>query len=161
MLRMERYDFFMRKYKSIVAVTGAMFFAFALALFIFSFPPHQAAAEEGTTQNPAATASHLRPLEMHIANNGLILLRSARVEEIQGTTITVSTAWGSAQFKWIIRTNASYSESHQFGTKFRDRDGNKSSLGDVSIGNSVTITGMLDPAAQEPTVDADSFRLLE
>ena len=98
---------------------------------------------------------------MHIANNGLVLLRSAKVVSVDGNNITVSTAWGSADFKWIIRIDTSHFDKRNFGTRFIDRDGKKGSLVDVQVGSIVTVTGALDPAAQEPTIDADSVRLLK
>lgn len=98
---------------------------------------------------------------MHIANNGLVLLRSARVVSVDGTTIVVSTAWGSADFAWTVHTNASSYGTHDFGTRFLTYDGKKSSLADMQIGNLVTITGTLDTKAVEPTLDADTVRILE
>lgn len=150
------------RYKSVAVVAGSAFFAFSLFAFLFSFPPQKAEAQESVaTANAAAASRHLRPLEMHIANNGLILLRSARVVAVDGKTITVSTTWGSAEFVWLIRTNATRFESRDFGTRFIGRDNQKSALGEVRVGTLVTINGTLDSTAKEPTIDADAFRLLE
>lgn len=152
----------LERYRSVAVAAGAAFFAFSLFSFLFSFPPQRAEAQENAaTANAVAASSHLRPLEMHVANNGLVLLRSAKVAYVNGTTITVRAAWGSADFTWIIRTNATHFEERDFGTRFIGKDGKKGSLGGVQAGMLVTITGVLDSTAQEPTVDADSVRLLE
>lgn len=151
----------LERYKSVSVAVGAAFFAFSLFAFLFSFPPQRAAAEGVVPAAPAEGSTPLRPLEMHIANNGLVLLRSARVVSLQGNTITVSTAWGSADFKWTVRTDLSHFETRTFGTRFIDRDGKKGSISGVKIGSVVTITGALDPVAGEPTIDADSVRLLK
>ena len=150
------------RYKSVAVVAGSAFFAFSLFAFLFSFPPQKAEAQESVaTANAAAASRHLRPLEMHIANNGLVLLRSAKVVSVSGTTLVVNTAWGSADFKWTVRINAKSFESRDFGTRMLDRDGKKTSLRSVQPGMLVTITGALDSTAQDPTIDADSVRLLE
>jgi len=150
------------RYKSLAIVVGSAFFALSFLVFLFSFPPQKAEAQEGVaTANAAAASSRLRPLEMHIANNGLVLLRSAKVMSVSGTTLVANTAWGSADFKWTVRTNARTFESRDFGTRILDRDGRKTSLGSVQPGMLVTITGILDSTAGEPTIDADTVRLLE
>ena len=153
---------------AVLLFASAVFFAFSLAAFFFSLPAQSAAAEGrpafASASMPAAAAaagSSLWPLEIHIANNGLILLRSARVVSISGSTLTVSTAWGSSDFTWTVQTNATRFETRDFGTRFLNRDGKKSSLANIQEGDKVTITGALDPAAQEPVIKADSVRNLE
>ena len=154
---------------AVLLFASAVFFAFSLAAFFFSLPAQSAAAEGrpafASASMPAAaaaaTGSSLWPLEIHIANNGLILLRSARVVSISGSTLTVSTAWGSSDFTWTVQTNATRFETRDFGTRFLNRDGKKSSLANIQEGDLVTITGALDPAAQEPVIKADSVRNLE
>jgi len=83
------------------------------------------------------------------------------VVSVSGSTITVSTAWGSSNFTWRVLTNATRFETRDFGTRFLNRDGKKSSLANIQEGDKVTITGALDPAAQEPVIKADSVRNLE
>src|SRR3989344_3491332 len=152
----------LNRYKSFAVIVGSAFFAFSLFAFLFSFTPQKAEAQESAaTANTAAASRHLRPLEMHIANNGLVLLRSAKVVSVEGKTITVRTAWGSADFTWTVRTNVSHFETRSFGTRFLDRDGKKGALGSVQPGILVTISGTLDSAAEAPTIDAATVRLLE
>ena len=152
----------LNRYKSLAVVGGSAFFAFSLFIFLFSFPPQTAEAQENVAAaNAVAASRHLRPLEMHIANNGLVLLRSAKVVSVEGKVIIVRTTWGSADFTWTVRTNVSHFETRSFGTRVLDRDGKKDSLGSVQPGMLVTITGTLDSTAEVPTIDADTVRLLE
>ena len=98
---------------------SAAFCALSLFLFLFSLPPQNVAAAGVATT--ATTTSYVRPLEVHIANDGLVLLRSARVVAISWNTITVSTAWGSTDLSWMVATNASSYGAHDFGTRFIGR----------------------------------------
>lgn len=157
MERLEDFD----QYKPLAVTLGSMFFAFSLFSFLFSFPPQRVAADGVSSATPREGSSPLRPLEMHIANNGLVLLRSAKVVWVQGSVLEVSTAWGSADFTWIIHTDLSHFDKRTFGTRFISRDGGKGSLKDIQEGSLVTITGSLDPTAPEPTIAADSVRLLK
>ncbi len=150
----------LRSPKSFYIFAGAAFFAFSLSVFLFSFPPEHAAAQGVAQKNPSGLR-FVRPLEMHIASNGLMLLRNAKVTAVFGTTITVSATWGSADFVWVVHTNGSTYETRNFGTRFLDRDGKPISLADVRIGDAVTITGMLNMAMEEPTIEANSVRRLE
>ncbi|MGC9602204.1 MAG: hypothetical protein ABSE76_00455 [Minisyncoccia bacterium] len=153
---------YVKLFGTFLFVGAIFFFVFSFSVFLFSLPPHKAAAQGTAMSAPAvATGVPLFPSEMHIANNGLTLLRSARVVAVNGTTITVSAAWGSTDFRWIVLTDASSYETHNFGTRFLNRDGQEISPQNVLIGDYVTITGMLDTVAQEPTLNADSVRNLE
>lgn len=136
-----------------------IFFVFSFSMFFFSLPSQNIVAEAATAG--VRIAGDVRPLEIHISDNGLILLRSARVVAVSGTTVTVSTTWGLADFRWTVRTNASSYETHDFGTRFLDRDGKKFTLPNVHVGDLVTITGKLDGAADIPTLDAGTVRSLE
>ena len=151
----------LERYKSTAVVAGGAFFALSLFAFLFSFPPQRAAAEGVAPAAPPEGNTPLCPLEMHIANNGLVLLRSAKVVSVYGPVITVSTAWGSAEFKWTVRTDLTRFERRNFGTRFINQNGAEGSLQSIQAGSLVTITDTLDPAAQEPTIQADSVRLLK
>lgn len=147
---------------AVVVLAGTTFFIFALSTFIFSFPTQRATATAPAAASAQSAAEgDVRPLEMHIAANGLVLLRSAKVVSLGGSTLTVSTAWGESDFIWTVRTDAYSYESRTFGTRFLHRDGTKASLNEFHIGDSVTVTGMLDPEASEPVINADSVRLLK
>lgn len=88
--------------------------------------------------------------EVHIANNGLVLLRGARVTSIGGNVIHVGITWGTSNVTWAVATT-------QF-TKFLTPAGEKGGLEDIRIGDIVTVTGSLVASGIEPTVDTDIVR---
>lgn len=88
-------------------------------------------------------------LEMHIANNGLALLRGATVLSISGGTLRVGMTWGSADFAWKITTDS--------GTKFLTTNG-KETIDDIAVGDIVTVTGILKSSGTEPVIEADYVR---
>jgi hypothetical protein len=147
------------------AITIA-FFIFSLSVFLFSLPARNVAAQSRAALPAMApvveSASGGKPsTEVHIANNGLVLLRAAKVVSVNGTTLTLSTAWGSNTFTWTVRTAASSSGKHNYGTQFIDLHGDAVASGAISSGDLVTVTGMLDTSTKEPTLDADTVRSLQ
>ncbi len=106
----------------------------------------QAAASAAAASASTAPAM----LEAHIANNGLVLLRGARVVSISGTVINVEMAWGPAQFAWTVQTTSN--------TKFFAPTGEKETLADIQPGTVVTVTGMLAGSRGEPTISAQFVR---
>lgn len=140
-------------------VAGSIFFAFALATFVFSLPTRSAAAEEVHTRavRPATSPT----VEVHIANNGLILLRGAQIVDINDEAITVHMMWQGADTFWLIHTNASVYETRSFGTKFTTRDGSASSLSSLEVGDFVTVSGTLKSWSEKPTLLANSVRSLK
>lgn len=89
-------------------------------------------------------------LEVHIANNGLTLLRGARVLSISGTTIRVGMAWQSSTFTWTLETN--------YNTRFVAQSGEKATLADITTGDVVMVTGTLRAGGSEPAIDTDYLR---
>jgi hypothetical protein len=145
------------------AVTIA-FFVFSLSAFLFSLPSKSSASYAPLVLSAVpslVSGTGARTEEMHIANDGLVLLRSARVVSVNGTTLTLGMSWGATAFTWEVRTAASSYGSHEYGTRFMDQSGNKITLDDIQIGGLVTITGMFDDTAKVPTVDADTVRSLQ
>lgn len=99
----------------------------------------------------AASASEKAPMqEVHIANNGLTLLRGARVVSISGSVIRVSMIWGSSSFIWQVRTDSN--------TKFEMSTGESSTFANVQVGDAVTVTGMLSNSGAEPSISAQYVR---
>ena len=85
-------------------------------------------------------------LEVHIANNGLMLLRGATVISNSFGVIQVSMKWGFADFVWRVQTTS--------GTKFFTSKGEKETEDDIAIGDIVTVTGILISSGEEPTIVA-------
>ncbi|HWP61263.1 MAG TPA: hypothetical protein VN495_01535 [Candidatus Paceibacterota bacterium] len=90
---------------------------------------------EATAAAAAAAPQSTPPSEMHIANNGLVLLRGARVSSISGSALEVVVTFGGAPFTWEVETNAA--------TAFETQSGEKGAQADIHVGDFVTITGML------------------
>lgn len=146
---------------TVVLSALGLFFGLSAAAFVYSLSTERVAAGSVASLTAVPASSDVRPLEVHIANNGQVLLRSARVTSINGETISVSTSWGDSGFTWLVRTDARAYETHKFGTHFINSAGGEESLSDIRPGSLVTITGMLDSSAHSPTIDAGSVRSLE
>ena len=114
-------------------------------------PQTQAAQKVYLATPAAASLSHEdQTLELHIANNGLVLLRGARVVSTSGNTMSVKIAWGSEEFSWIIRGNSD--------TRFLNSEGEHIKSSDIRVGDYVVVTGNLDTIASQPTVVAQYVR---
>ncbi len=89
-------------------------------------------------------------LEVHINNNGKVLVRGAKITSINGSTITAMNMWGSTTMTWIVNTDTS--------TKSIRRYGGNSSLSEMSVGDYISFSGMLDTTASVLTVKADMIK---
>ncbi|MDO8481678.1 MAG: hypothetical protein Q7S75_01175 [bacterium] len=108
-------------------------------------------ASPQSSENKATSATQKVPmLEVHIANNGLVLLRGARVISVSGNTIHLGMTWGSSDVTWAALTH--------YNTKFLTSDGQKETMADISVGDIVTVTGTLSASGVEPIVNADFVR---
>ncbi len=103
----------------------------------------------GNATAPSTTAENTTQ-EVHIANNGLVLLRDARVLSLSGNTVEVGMTWGSSEFTWSIRTD--------FSTKFFDPQGEKMRVTNIHIGDIITVTGNITQSGARPIIDADIVR---
>ena len=97
---------------------------------------------------PATKSAHM--LGINIANNGLVLLRGARITSISGETIYVEIKWNSTNLAWVVKTN--------LNTKFWTSAGEKQSLADMRGGDIVSVTGQLTENGTEPTIYAEFVR---
>lgn len=89
--------------------------------------------------------------EVHIANNGLMLLRGAQIVSISENTIRVSMEWDSIYFVWEVHTKP-------FSTEFITAKGKKGALADLRTGDILTITGQLTKNGTESIIDAQFIR---
>ncbi|MFH0890842.1 MAG: hypothetical protein V1856_02315 [Candidatus Liptonbacteria bacterium] len=100
---------------------------------------------------PAATSSRAVQVSgANIANNGLIILRGARVISSSDGVIHVVTAWNSVSFLWEIQT--------RIFTEFITSKGEKETPAEVRVGDMVIITGDLIQGGAEPVVSAQFVR---
>lgn len=142
-----------------ITVAAVTFLSLSFLASVLLFSPQRAVAEELA---PAEMAGrNIRPLEVHIANNGLVLLRSARVLASGTDSMTVSTAWGASVLRWTLQTHGRDYATRHFGTRFLDSKGADIPVGRIHVGDLVTVTGMLDATASEAVIITDSIRDLE
>jgi hypothetical protein len=85
--------------------------------------------------------------EMHIANNGLVLLRGATVESNENGVLRITMSWGGADFTWSLDTDAK--------TEYYRSNGELGTLADIQPGQVVTVTGMLTKGGALSTVQAE------
>lgn len=95
---------------------------------------------------PAAPA-----LAVFIGPSGSVLVRGAKVTAVGATTLSATTAWGSASIAWTLHTNAR--------TVFSGRSGAGATSDIVAVGDIVSFRGALDQtAASAFTVNATAVR---
>jgi hypothetical protein len=100
-----------------------------------------------------SAAAVVRPLtrEMHIANNGLMLLRGAEVLSLSGSSIKVDVSWSSGTLTWTLMTNNN--------TVFLTSTGQKATMEDIKVGDYLTVTGTMYNTGSEPTIAAKYVRM--
>jgi hypothetical protein len=79
-----------------------------------------------------------------------VTLHGAKVTAVTGSVITATTAWGNSATTWTIVTDNSTSITRQ--------KGGKSSVSEITVGDIISVTGMLDQNASAFTVKAKSIR---
>lgn len=139
----------------------------SLAIFIFLYQvgsrtvsyQSNAEASSGVPRDislEAATPPNARiPIyEVHIANNGSILLKDARVISILGDDIRVGMDLDFASLGWRIQISPSV-----IGTKFIKPNNEKGEFSDIEVGDLITITGRILESGAEPVIDAQFVRL--
>ncbi len=89
-------------------------------------------------------------LEIHVANTGATLLRGATVTAIEDNIIHVTTTWNEVNLNWSIKT--------KFFTNFLTNKGKKAALGDIKVGDILTVTGKLISGGIEPIIEAEFIR---
>ncbi len=147
-------------------ITAAASLAVALlsGMFVYSLSTQPwTRVASASTQNSASDTVYLAgagagaaetieapAVEIHIANNGLVLLRGARVTSVSGNTIYVATKSGSVDFVWIVQTGSA--------TKLLTSKGEKQTLADIQPGDYVKVTGTLLESGARSRIDADFVR---
>ena len=130
----------------VTAISGA---------YILSISSNKAEFKSGAQRAASAVIGQIstteddNPKAMNVANNGLILLRGARIISVESDAIVAEVKWGSQNFIWNIKTERN--------TKFI-QNGEKTTIEELRIGDVGTITGDLDTDEREPTVIADYVR---
>lgn len=112
---------------------GAASIAVASAL---AFLPVITAADEGRgARDIRDTRPLVQRVEIAITDSGNVLVRGASVTGINGATLTVTTTAGASTLSWAVTTDSS--------TTFVTSRGSSSSLGTISVGDTVSFAGAL------------------
>lgn len=85
-------------------------------------------------------------LEIHIFDEGMVLVRGAKVTAVSGSVISAATVFGSTNLMWTINVTDS--------TNFVQRSNKQSNLSDISVGDFVSFKGDLVTTASTLTVNA-------
>jgi hypothetical protein len=154
-----------------VALAIAISITFLISSFVHRSPP-SAKADEGLPGIPetgqatvalAATTTKkiadedlpmkiAEPMRaMHIANNGAVYLRGARIEALHDSSIEVRSKWGSMDFVWDVKTG--------IGTKYVNARGETMRESALKVGDIVAVTGVLDQSADTPSMRAQYIRI--
>lgn len=135
-----------------VIVSGFALMIAGLMLFVIQARPLTAhALTVASGQSPAVSTSDTSPIrEVHIANNGMMLLRGATVVSVTPDIIRVAMDFGPSHFAWQIQNNS--------GTIFTSSSGVAESRSDIEEGDMVTVTGTLLQGGSEPMIHAVYIR---
>ncbi len=132
--------------QTIFAITAISF----IVLFLCSPFAYYAHAQTVAPKPHTPVLTKTPILEIHIADNGLVLLRGVRVTSVTPDTLSVTSAWDWTYFTWKIQT--------KLFTQFLASSGDKITSGDIHAGDVITITGMLVAGGTGPAVDATFVR---
>ncbi len=89
-------------------------------------------------------------LEIHIFDNGKVLVRGAKVLSVGSSSFTAVNSWGSSTLSWTVNTGSE--------TEFIRRYGGKSNIAEISVGDYVSFNGVLVQTASSFTVDAKAVK---
>ena len=129
-----------------MTITQKMFMGTASVALLsaLSIMPLVASANEGEKDKTI-----VRPIqsgvEVAITNDGHVLVRGAKVTAISGSTITAQTVWGATTMNWTVNAGSA---------QFVNVNGSDSTLGSISIGDSVSFAGSWNPSGAALNVNA-------
>ncbi len=98
-----------------------------------TFLPVIASANEGSKDMNRPITN--QRVEVAINASGNVLVRGAKVTGVSGSTLTVVTTAGASTLSWAVTTDS--------GTAFVTSGGSGSSLGQISVGDTVSFAGAL------------------
>ena len=102
-----------------------------------------------TVNGSADTAGTARAvgstIELHINNNGTVLIRGIKVDSVSGSAINGTVAWGSYSLPVVINTTSA--------TKVIRRFGASTPITQISSGDYVSVEGSLDQTQSALTVN--------
>ena len=81
-------------------------------------------------------------LEVHLTDNGKVIVRGAKITAINGTSLTATTTWGSVVMSWTVNTDNS--------TNFVRRFGGSSGVSEMAVGDIISFKGNLVSGTASP-----------
>jgi len=84
--------------------------------------------------------------EMHITDNGQVLVRGAKVTAVASTSYTATVTFSSVTQTFTVKTDGS--------TQFVNRNDRGGAAANVKAGDTINFSGKLDPTASTLTVNA-------
>lgn len=131
---------------------GIMAGATLLASFAAVLPG--ALAKDGGDNNEQKTRQELKAvgstLEIHIFDNGKVLVRGAKVTAVSGNTVSATTAWSSTSIAWTVATDGS--------TEFVRRSSGQSGVSEITVGDYISFNGDLVATGSGFTVNASVLK---
>jgi hypothetical protein len=146
------------------ALTSILFFSIGATAFTFKYlyisgyNVKDNKVSASTKEDVYIPAKGNEILETHIANNGMVFLKGARVISVDGKIIKVASSWGKMNFIWTIKTNGESVGGRDFGTQFYNDRGEKIKVTDIRVGQFLQINGDIDTKSDNPTIVADVVR---
>jgi hypothetical protein len=120
---------------------------FPLFLAVLALVPAFAFAQTGATGTLPSVNRQVVTPELRLNSNGTILVRGMQVTALEPSVIRATFMYGSFQMPMVIQTTA--------GTMFWDRAGlNRISLSDISVGDTLSFSGVVRMQGNNPTVMA-------
>jgi hypothetical protein len=136
----------------------ASLFLFFVATLVFTFTFFSDTNVVHAKASSWTPPSGKELLEVHIANDGTILLRGAKVISVSETGLVVGMAWDKTEFTWKVSTNARQYDRRHFGTDLFNSKGARIPLTDIQVGDVILVSGILDTNAAEFSIKADTIR---
>jgi hypothetical protein len=137
------------KNKKIILGLGSIFLGLALIFSVGSFVKADNENNHGdNNENEQKTQVHNvgSTLEVHIFDDGKVLVRGAKVTGVSGNTISAITAWNNANLNWTVNTDGSVQVLRRFG--------GMASISEIANGDFVSFSGTLS-AGPTFTVNAN------
>ncbi len=136
--------------RSVALVTGLTMLLSVVGVSLAMADNGNNSDNEGGHQQEKEAAMVGSTLEIHVSNNGNVLVRGAKVTGVSGTTVNASTMWGSATLNWTVNTDTN--------TQFIRRFGGQSSVSEISVGDFISFKGMVVTTASAFTVNAQILK---
>ncbi len=126
-------------------------FAFVLMFSCLTFMGRAMADNDEGMKHAKEAHATGSTLEVHIFDNGKVLVRGAKVTGVSGTVVSAYTTWGSVTLNWSVNSDA--------GSKVVRRYGGVSSVSEIAVGDFISFHGNIVTTSSSPImVNADVLK---